>query len=101
MSSPGSSPPRVKKIKAHGLLGNKRGSSVAVAVRGSYGNYTFDDVCRLGVAIESGKIKVGWLKPSHEKHNSQEMNVPFTTMRYWLDPDEKVMAKKELRGCQV
>jgi hypothetical protein len=62
---------------AEALVGQKRGAKVLVHVRGTYGNYSWGDVCSLGQELEDKKIKLPYLKPGHPKHDPKTMNVPY------------------------
>ena len=76
----GSSSPAKKSIKTSYLDGivvdgaaglaasHRRGTSLEMSVKGTYGagkTYDFNDLCRIGAALEAGEMKLSALKPSH------------------------------------
>jgi hypothetical protein len=105
----GSSSPAKKSIKTSYLDGivvdgaaglsasHRRGTSLKMSVKGTYGagkTYDFNDVCRIGAALEAGEMKLSALKPSHRDHVPLVHNVPYSTMKEWMMDDNKWMQKK-------
>ena len=68
-----------------------------MSVKGTYGagkTYDFDDVCRIGAALEANEMKLSALKPSHPDHVPLVHNVPYSTMKEWMMDDNKWMQMK-------
>ena len=82
---------------AEKLTGHRRNEHVTIKVRGNYGAgsvYTWEDVVRIAEKIEAGEMKTKWLDPNHKKHDPTTMNVPYSTMREWLEDDAHFMQRR-------
>jgi hypothetical protein len=83
---------------AAGLIApHPRGTSLKLSVKGTYGagkSYDFDDVCRIGAALEAKEMRLSALKPTHRDHVPLVHNVPYSTMKEWMMDDHKWMKKK-------
>ena len=51
-------------------------------------------MCRICAEVESGTIKLEWLKPNNKHHDPSTMNVPRSTITDWLRSDVKVMGAR-------
>ena len=72
------------------LGGHSRGTVLSREVKADYGarkTYDFPDVVRICRSIEKGEMKLALNKPTHPKHDLEAHNVPFGTIRDWLEDD--------------
>jgi hypothetical protein len=78
----------------------KRGGKVVVHLRGSYGGYTWPEVCALCARIEDpgDSLKLNHFKVSSPHYDPAIMVVPHGSMRAWLAMDVDAMASKGIRG---
>ena len=72
-----------------------------MSVKGTYGagkSYDFNDVCRIGAALEAKEIRLSALKTDHPDHVPLVHNVPYSTMKEWMMDDHKWMQQKKKRS---
>lgn len=68
-----------------------------MSVKGTYGagkSYDFNDVCRIGAALEAKEMRLSALKTDHPDHVPLVHNEPYSTMKEWMMDDNKWMQKK-------
>jgi hypothetical protein len=78
------------------IVGVKRGESVLLKPKVSYGNYELDDIFSLGQRIYDGKLTLADIR-----NEPGEYPVPYSTMYRWCQPVDELGTPKWLHARDV